>query len=140
VQTSDYVIVLLVLYIWITSQLRNNETSWLVLQPDCKPQVRIPPVRNARRTSCPIPSSECAQIPNFRTRSILNLWTSQCRFFERTSLQRTYMYVIPCQQQTGSSAVLQARHSALVLAAIGPISHMLNIISQTISGLCMSFR
>jgi len=39
---------------------------------------------------------------------------AQCRLFERTSLQRTY--VIPCRQQMGSSAVLRARRSALVLA------------------------
>jgi len=31
-----------------------------------------PPGPNARQTSCPIPSSERAQIPNIRTRSILN--------------------------------------------------------------------
>ena len=40
---------------------------------------------------------------------------AQCRVFERTSLQRAY--VIPCRQQMRSSAVLQARRSALVLAA-----------------------
>ena len=40
---------------------------------------------------------------------------AQCRDFERTSLQRAY--VIPCQQQIGSSAVLRARRIALVLAA-----------------------
>jgi len=40
---------------------------------------------------------------------------AQCRVFERTSLQRAY--VIPCRQQMGSSDVLQARRSALVLAA-----------------------
>ena len=32
-------------------------------------------VRKARRTSCPILSSKCAQILNFRTRSLPNLWT-----------------------------------------------------------------
>jgi len=40
---------------------------------------------------------------------------AQCRVFERTSLQRAY--VIPCQQQIGSSAVLRALRSVLVLAA-----------------------
>jgi len=39
------------------------------------PQVRMPPVRNARQTSCPIPCCERAQIPNFWMRSIPNLWT-----------------------------------------------------------------
>jgi len=39
------------------------------------PHVRMPPVRNARRTSCPIPSFERAQIPNFQTRPIPNLRT-----------------------------------------------------------------
>ena len=34
-----------------------------------------PPGPNACRTSCPIPTSERAQIPNFWTLSILNLWT-----------------------------------------------------------------
>ena len=40
---------------------------------------------------------------------------AQCRVYERTSLQRAY--VIPCGQQMGSSAVLWAHRSALVLAA-----------------------
>ena len=40
---------------------------------------------------------------------------AQCRVFQRTCLQRTY--VIPCRHQMGSSAVLRARRSALVLAA-----------------------
>jgi len=46
---------------------------------------------------------------------------AQCRVFERTSLQR--VYVIPCWQQMGSSAVLRARRSALVLAASTGVSH-----------------
>jgi len=40
---------------------------------------------------------------------------TQCGVFERTCLQCAY--VIPCQQQMGSSAVLWARRSTLVLAA-----------------------
>jgi len=40
---------------------------------------------------------------------------AQCRLFECTFLHCAY--VIPCWQQMGSSAVLQACHSALVLAA-----------------------
>jgi len=40
---------------------------------------------------------------------------AQCRFFERTSLQRAY--VIPCRQQMGSSALQRTCRSALVLAA-----------------------
>ena len=90
-------------------------TSRLVFTARLRPQVRMPPVRNARRTSCPIPSSERAQIPNFRTRSILNLWTRPVSSFWTYLLQRAY--VIPCQQQMGSSAVLRARRNALVLAA-----------------------
>jgi len=53
----------------------DRETSRLVFTARLHPQVRMPPVRNARWTSCTIPSSECAQIPNFRTHSIPNLWT-----------------------------------------------------------------
>jgi len=50
-------------------------TSRLVFMAQLRPQVRMPPARNARRTLCPIPSSKRAQIPNFRTCSIPNLWT-----------------------------------------------------------------
>jgi len=41
--------------------------------------------------------------------------------FERTSLQRAH--VIPCQQQMGSSAVLRARRSVLLLAVWTGVSH-----------------
>ena len=55
----------------VTDKETNRETDkqagWL------HPQVRMTPARNARRTSCPIPSSERAQIPNFRTRFIPKL-------------------------------------------------------------------
>jgi len=51
----------------LTSRL--GFTEWL------RPQVQMHPVRNARRTSCPILSSELAQIPNFRMCSIPHLWT-----------------------------------------------------------------
>ena len=40
---------------------------------------------------------------------------AQCPVFKRTSLHCAYG--IPCRQQMGSSALLWARHSALVLAA-----------------------
>jgi len=96
-------------YLRICLERLASETSRLVFTARLCPQVRMPPVRNARRTLCPILSSERAQIPNFRTRCTPNL----CRVFERTCLQCAY--VIPCQM--GSSAVLRARCSALVLAA-----------------------
>ena len=57
----------------VTDKQTNRQTSRLVFTVRLRPQVRMPPVRNARRTSCPIPSSERVQIPNFRTRSIPNL-------------------------------------------------------------------
>ena len=56
-------------------------TGRLVFTARLRPQIRMPPVRNARRTSCTIPSSERAQIPNFRTRSIPNLWTRPMSIF-----------------------------------------------------------
>ena len=61
-------------------------TSRLVFTARLHPQVRIPPVRDARRTSCPIPSSERAQIPNFQTCSIPNLWTHPMLSFFNVSL------------------------------------------------------
>ena len=72
------------------------------------------PVWNARRMSCQIPSSKRAQIPNFRMRCILNLWTHQCRVFERTSLQRAY--VIPCRKW-GRPLSYGYSNCALVIAA-----------------------
>jgi len=53
--------------------LLYSKTSRLVFTARLRPQVRMPPVRNARRTSCPIPSAERGEIPNFRTRTIPNL-------------------------------------------------------------------
>jgi len=50
---------------------------------------------------------------------------AQCRLFERTRLQRAY--VIPCRQQMGSSAVLRARRSALVLAAKHRRAHSIGL-------------
>ena len=72
------------------------------------------PVRNARRTSCQIPSSERAQIPNLRTRSIPNLWTRPMSSFWRYLFAARLCHTLP---QTRSSAVLRVRRSALVLAA-----------------------
>jgi len=55
------------------TQLNITQVHWF-LWPDYS-QFGMPPVRNARLTSCPILSSEHAQILNYRTRSISNLWT-----------------------------------------------------------------
>jgi len=43
--------------------------------------------------------------------------------FLNVPLQRAAAYVIPCQQQMGSSAVLRAWRSTLVLAAWTGVSH-----------------
>jgi len=76
----------------------------------------MPPVRNARRTSCPIPSSERAEIPNFRTCSILNLWTRPMSSFWTYLFRARLCHTSPAAN--GSSAVLRARRSStLVLAA-----------------------
>jgi len=74
----------------------------------------VPPGLNARRTSCPIPSSERAQIPNFRTRSIPNLWTRPMSSFWTYLFAVRLCHTLP---QMGSSSVLRVRRSALVLAA-----------------------
>jgi len=71
------------------------------------------PVRNARRTSCPIPNVPRSRISE---RAPFRIYEhGQCQVFERTSLHRAY--VIPCRQQMGSSAVLRTCRSAFVLAA-----------------------
>jgi len=98
--------------LYTTTTDRESDRNKLVgyYHPIAPPGPKVPPVRNARRTSCPIRSSERAQIPNLWTRSIPNLRTRPMWSFERTCLQRAY--VIPCRQQMGSSAVLRARRSA----------------------------
>jgi len=78
------------------------------------PQVRMLQVRNARRTSCPMPSSERAQILTFRTRSIPNLWTRPMSSFWMYLFAACLCHTL---QQMGSSAVQRIRHSALVIAA-----------------------
>ena len=91
-----------------------RQASWF-LRPDCAP-----------RTECHqfgMPAKCCAEfrVPNvprsrISERASIRIYEhAQCRFFERTSLQRSY--VIPCRQQMGSSAVLRACCSTLVLAA-----------------------
>ena len=60
----------------------SNKTSRLAFTARLRPQVRMRPVGNDGWTSCPILSSERAQIPIFRTCCILNLWTrSMCSFW-----------------------------------------------------------
>jgi len=97
---------------WTDRQI-DRQTSRLVFTARMRPQVRMHPVRNARRTSCPIPN-----VPRSRNseRAPLQIYEhAKCRLFERTYLQRAYG--IPCRQQMGSSAVLRACRSTLVLAA-----------------------
>ena len=60
-----------------SNQQTTLSKSRLVFTARLRPQIRMPPDPNAAssecpRTSCPTPSSERAQIPNFRTRSIPN--------------------------------------------------------------------
>jgi len=79
----------------------DRPTSRLVFTARLHPQVRMPPVQNARRMSRLIPSSEHAQIPNFRTRSIPNLWTRQMSSFW------TYLFAARlCHTLPASIAVL----------------------------------
>jgi len=80
----------------------------------------VPPGPNAPSLKCPlniVPNSEfrmCPdpEFPNALHSEFMNTLNVD---FLNVPLQRTY--VIPCQQQMGSSAVLRARRSALVLAA-----------------------
>jgi len=81
----------------------------------------VSPCPNAPSYECPsnvVPNSEfrtCPdpEFPNALHSEFMN--TPNVDFFERISLQRAY--VIPFRQQMGSSDVLQARRSTLVLAA-----------------------
>jgi len=70
----------------------------------------MPAERRAQFRVPNVPRSQISERAPFRIYE-----HAQCRVFERTCLQRAY--VIPCRQQMGSSAVLRARRSALVLAA-----------------------
>ena len=80
-----------------------------------------PPGLNAPSSECPpnvVPKFRVPNVPRSRIseRAPFRIYEhAECRVFERTCLQRAY--VIPCRQQMGSSAVLRARRSALVLAA-----------------------
>jgi len=92
----------------------DRQASWF-LRPDCTPrskcpQYGVPAERRAQFRVLNVPRSRISERAPFRIYE-----HAQCQFFERTSLQRTY--VIPCRQQMGSSAVLRAHCSALVLAA-----------------------
>jgi len=90
-----------------TTNIRHRYTSLLVFTARLWPQVRMPPVLNARRTLCPFPN---LPISRNSERDPFRIYEhAQCRLFERTSLQRAYVM--------GSSAVLRARRSTLVLAA-----------------------
>jgi len=98
-----------------TVSKHTNNTSRLVFTAQLRPQVRMLPVRKARWTSCPIPSSEHAQILNFRTHSIPNLWTRPMSSFWTYLFAARLCHTLPAAM--GSSALLRARRSALVLAA-----------------------
>jgi len=85
------------------------------LRSDCAPsyvgpQFGMSAERRAQFRVPNVPSSRISKRAPFRIYE-----HAQWRVFVCTSLQRAY--VIPCQQQMGSSAVLRARRSALVLAA-----------------------
>jgi len=97
----------------VTDKQTNRQAGWF-LRPDCAlrsecPQFGMPAERRAEFRVPNVPRSRINERAPFRIYE-----HAQCRFFERTSLQRAY--VIPCRQQMGSSAVLRARRSALVLA------------------------
>jgi len=89
-------------------------TSRLVFTAQLPLQVQMPPVRPAERRAQfrvpDVPRSRMSERAPFRIYE-----RAQCRVFEHTSLQRAY--VIPCQQQMGSSSVLRACRNALELAA-----------------------
>ena len=95
---------------WTQIMSKPLITSRLVFTARLRPQVRMPAKRRAQLRVPNVPRSRISERALF--------WINehaQCRVFGRTSLQRAY--VIPCRQQMGSSAVLRARRSALVLAA-----------------------
>ena len=88
----------------------------MVFTAGLRPQVRMPPVWNARRMSCPIPSSECAQIPNFRTRSIPNLWTRPMSSFWTYLFAARLCHTSPATNGVVCCATGTPQH-VLVLAA-----------------------
>jgi len=97
----------------MTHTSKKWQAGWF-LRPDCAPrsecpQFGMPAERRAQFRVPNVPRSRMSERAPFRIYE-----HAQCRVFERTSLQRAY--VIPCQQQMGSSAVLQACRNALVLA------------------------
>jgi len=110
--------VLIRLY-WATTadnnRVRQTEriTSRLVFTARLRPRSECPQLRSERRAQFRVPNVPRCRISE---RAPFRIYDhAQCRVFGRTSLQRAY--VIPCRQQMGSSAVLRARRSALVLAA-----------------------
>ena len=92
-------------------------TSRLVFTARLRPQVWMPPARNARRSSCPFPISERAEIPDFRTRSIENLWTRPMSSFW------TYLFaarhVIHCRQWSRPQRVGACSEDAVLGTACG---------------------
>jgi len=90
----------------IQCNTRDKQAGWF-LRPDCTPRSAE---RRAQFRVPNVPRSRITERAPFRIYE-----HAKCGVFERTCLQRAY--VIPCRQQMGSSAVLRARRSALVLAA-----------------------
>jgi len=99
---------------------QDRQAGWF-LRPDCSPrsecpQFGMPAERRAQFRGPNVRRSQISECAPFRIYE-----HDQYRVFERTSLQRAY--VVPCWQQMGSSAVLRACSSALVLAAWTGVSH-----------------
>jgi len=98
-------------------RVTDRQTSRLVFTARLRAQVRMPPVRNAHRTSCPNESSERAQIPNFRTRSILNLWTRpMSSFWTYVFVARLY-HTLPAANGVVRCATIGACSEHALLAA-----------------------
>jgi len=92
----------------------DTQAGWF-LRPNCAPRSECPqfgmPAECRAQFRVPnMPRSRISERAPFRIYE-----HAQCRVFECTSLQRAY--VIPCQQQIRSSAVLRTRRSTLLLGA-----------------------
>jgi len=119
-KTSIQHMVLLILFKFLKfSHYRNStlmikQAGWF-LRPNCAPRSECPQfgMPAERRAQFQVPNVHRSRISESAPFRIYE--HAHCRVFERTSL--LCAYVIPCQQQIGSSAVLQLRCSALVLAA-----------------------
>jgi len=100
------------------AQKPNWQAGWF-LRPDCAPRSECPPVRNGRRTSCPIASSERAQIPNFRTCSIPNLWTRPMSSFWTYVFAARLYHTLPAANGVVRCATIGACRLQRARAACG---------------------